>query len=330
MSVAPEGAVKLLRAYSDDKSTKEQFPDAWLQRSGIGGLVIRLGSGRQIHGSGDLGHIRPGDYNDHSAKAHMAQAKRLGMFAILEFELHLGGDDHFAGDDYMTEDNQFVPFKHQLSSAVPGQDYHAFWLTLVDHGNTGGNVAQKLSHFLRMLDDWMIEYGTGVPVYLRLHEELWSRGSGEVASIIVSRYDTPMPYALQDHTRSFGGVDWDNPPEPFEAAVYEPGPAQHKWNHLCAWRYGRTAYADMNMEWFVLWGNMARAIHFLGKPVNYGEEPGGGTNEPPGGGGGTNEPPTGGGTTYDFTGLINAINANTEENRQMRLFLMDLFNRGQE
>jgi len=312
MSVAPDGAVKLLRVYSNDKSGAVQFPDEWLQRTGIGGLVIRLASGRQIHGSGDLGHLRPGEYNDHSAKAHVAQAKRLGYFAKLEYELHLGGDDNFAGDDYMTEDNQFVPFVYQAKSLTPGVDYHAIWLTIVDHGNTGTNLANKLSTFLWMLDAWMAENNVDVPVYPRLSAEVWERDGGQVASILVNRYENRlMPYALEDHTKDFGGVYWDNPPEPFEAAAYEPGPANHKWNYLCAWHYGNTTYSNIVMQWFILWGNMDRAITILGKPVNYGEpqEPGGG-GEP---GGGDTEPGGGGTVPADNTALVAAINNHANE-----------------
>jgi hypothetical protein len=277
MSYPPSNAVIFVAVESNDKSGVIQYPDQWLQWAQVGGLVVRCASGVQIHGSGDLGHQRPGDYNDHSLKAHVSQAKRLGLFCFPEFDLHLGGDFHFAGDDFWTKDNQFVPFAYQLDSLVPQVDYHAIVLRIHDGGNTGVNLAQNLSHFLRMIDEWKQVRGVSVPVYLRLTKEVWERDSGQVASIIVNRYKGKlMPYALDGVTQIRPTLEWDNPPKPYEADVWEPGPAGHKWQCFCLWFFTEAA----GVEFLVGWGDKERAGVVLGSSP-------GGVNPPP--------PPNGGG-----------------------------------
>ena len=271
MSVAPSNSVIFVGVHSDDKSGVIQYPDQWLQWAGVGGMVVRAASGDQIHGSGDLGHVRPGDFNDHSLKAHVAQAKRLGLFCFLEFDLHLGGDFGFAGDDFWTEDNQFVPFAYQLDSLIAKVDYHALILRVHDYGNTGTNLAKGLSTFLAMVDKWKTARGVDVPVYLRLTQAVCEKDGGQVASIIVTRYhDKMMPYALDGLTQIHQTLEWDNPPQPYEAPVYEPGPAGHKWQYYCLWHFATAG----GVEFLVGWGDKARAAVVIGSSP-------GGVNPPP-------------------------------------------------
>jgi GH25 family lysozyme M1 (1,4-beta-N-acetylmuramidase) len=269
MSVAPAGAMKLVRVYSNDKSGETMFTDEQLTQMGVGGLIIRLGSGRQIHGTGSIGHIRKGDFNDHSFKNHIQQAYRLGLFAIAEFWLGLEADDHFAGSDYETEDNQFVPFAYQLGSMVPGVSYHAISLRLMMENQSGGNAAQKLSTFLAMIEHWsnvkFQQEKDTMKIYPALTKEMWERDAGQIASVLVGRDN--MPFILEGQQFHIGFSGYEDIPEPRDAPFYSPGNLSgYTYQKACILHYANVA----DMELCVAWGDAEHVFEVTGyTPAHY-------------------------------------------------------------
>jgi hypothetical protein len=277
MAAPPDNYVKFVRVFSDDESGAVQWPNEFLKKAGIGGLIVRLASNKQLHGTGKYGHQDPGAFNDHSVPAHIQQAWDLGLFCFLEFDLHLAWDDMFAGSDYETQDKSYVPLMHQLKNQLPGKNFHALIINVIDHGDTGTNMAVKLSQFLAMVDAW--NQGR-IKVYIRTSEEVWNKDSQAIANVIMNRStnEEPQPYVLNNHTRKFPAVNFDAPPAYFDAPVYEISISGHKYKAFCLWFYAETGI----VQWFCGWGTMPRAIQVLGcKPHNYDD---GSVVEPPGGG----------------------------------------------
>ena len=280
MSNAPSGAMKLLYVSSPDKEGKTQFTNKEIMDGGFTGMIARIGSGTQIHNpeSWQYGHIRPTEFVDHSFNAHVQQAYDLGMALFAEFDLFLGSEFFFAGNDYLTEDNQFVPFKYLMSGKRPKISYHAIVLNIHMQDETAGNCAWKIKRFIEMIKDWLelnwSQSEANVPIYLRLTKKNWEKDNGEIG--LLMEHANNMPYVLDGVTQYYYFTSFNDVPEPYEADVYEPGNfINYKYERGVLWHYGNFGEAQL----FVAWGSPERIFDVIGSvPVNYESNSNGGNS----------------------------------------------------
>ena len=290
MSVAPNDSMKLIYLQSDDMSGALMYPKETLQGAGFGGAIVRIGGGRQLHDTGQvfLGHVKPNRFNDYSLKNHVQLCYDLGWLCLLQFDFFGGSDFQMAGDDFETQDDQFVPFSYQLNGLKPGVSYHGFVVNVNPENETAGNVAAKLGTFIVQIRKWMEkcfpEQASGFPIYLRTSKAIWELGNREIENLMAN--NGHMPYVLDGVTQTYSKPNWDVIPEPFETNVWEPGTlANYKWERACLWHYGDLFIQGEKVELLVAWGPAAHVFEVIGyTPVNYGSgsgNPGGGVTDPP-------------------------------------------------
>lgn len=291
---APTGSMKLMYLKSDDRSGELMFSKEVLQGAGFGGAIVRIGSGRQMHDTDQiyLGHVKPNRYNDYSLKQHIQLCYDLGWLCLLQFDFFGGSEFQMAGDDYETEDNQFVPFAYQLKGLTPGVSYHGFVINVNPEDESAGNVAAKLNTFIVQIRRWMQKYfpeqANGFPIYLRLSRTLWEMDNHEIENLMANM--DHLPYVLEGVTQTYSKPNWEVIPEPFDADVWEPGTlANYKWERACLWHYGDIYIQGELVELLVAWGSDAHIFDVIGYIPAYYD---GGSVEP-GGGGGEDEQVTG-------------------------------------
>jgi len=284
MNTPPAGSMKLVYVESEDKSGNQMLTDAQFDTLEVQGLIIRMASGRQIHGEGAYGHQRPGDYNDHSFNKHIQVAYDRGWLALVQFDLYLGWEFQMAGVDFEEADMQFVPFAYQLKNKTFGTSYHGIVLNIHDEGETGSNVAAKLTRFLEMIDTWILKYFPDkvgkIPIYLRLTRELWERDGGHVMNVMYGR--DLIPYVLDGVTTQLSSSTVVALPDPYDADVWEPGNhPNYKYERACFWHYTDILITSVgkNLQAIIAWGTPDRIFSVLGTiPVKYddgsGNDPG--------------------------------------------------------
>ena len=294
MSVAPNDSMKLTYLQSDDQSGALMYPKEVLQASPFGGAIVRMGSGWQLHDTDQvfLGHVKPNRFNDYSLKQHVQVCYELGWLCLLQFNFYAGSEFQMAGDDYETQDDQFVPFAYQLSGLKPGKSYHGFVIDVDPQNETAGNVAAKLNTFIVQIRKWMQKdypgQASGFPIYVRLSKALWEMGNREIENLMANM--DHLPYVLEGVTQTYSKPNWEVIPEPFETNVWELGTlANYKWERACVWHYGDLFIQGVKVELLVAWGPAEHIFEVVGyTPVNY--DAGSGD---PGGGGVVNPPVTG-------------------------------------